>query len=101
MKFIRRAAAHLIRLLLFSALLTGAASVSAVAQSPPVESRLARGEVAVLNTPEAATNSWNTLESRKISPLVALYFDPGQGTSSGDIVRRALASNGELAAARL
>lgn len=32
---------------------------------------------------------------------VGLYFDPAQGASSTDLVRRALASNGELAAARL
>jgi cobalt-zinc-cadmium efflux system outer membrane protein len=32
---------------------------------------------------------------------VALYFDPQQGSSSLDVVRRAIASNGELAAARL
>lgn len=101
MRFIRRAAAHLTRLLLFSALLTGAASVSAIAQSPPVESHLARGEVPALNTIGAATDSLNTLESRKISPLVALYFDPAQGASSNELVRRALTSNGELAAARL
>lgn len=29
------------------------------------------------------------------------YFDPGQGTSANEIVRRALAANGELAAARM
>lgn len=40
-------------------------------------------------------------ESRVISPVVALYFDPTQGASSVDLVRRALAANGELAAARL
>jgi cobalt-zinc-cadmium efflux system outer membrane protein len=32
---------------------------------------------------------------------VALYFDPQQGSTSQDIARRALAANGELAAARL
>ncbi|MET0625422.1 MAG: TolC family protein [Pyrinomonadaceae bacterium] len=32
---------------------------------------------------------------------MGLYFDPAQGASSTDLVRRALASNGELAAARL
>ena len=36
-----------------------------------------------------------------VSPTVALYFDPVQGSSSIDLVRRALASNGQLAAARL
>ena len=36
-----------------------------------------------------------------VSPTVGRYWDPAQGTSSIDLVRRALASNGELAAARL
>src|ERR1044072_1532000 len=36
-----------------------------------------------------------------VSPTVALYFHPALGSSSVDLVRRALASNGELAAARL
>jgi cobalt-zinc-cadmium efflux system outer membrane protein len=35
------------------------------------------------------------------SPAVARYFDPFQGSSSVDLVRLALTSNGELAAARL
>lgn len=35
------------------------------------------------------------------APAIAGYFDPVQGTSSNDLVRRALAANGELAAARL
>src|SRR6266704_7040151 len=35
------------------------------------------------------------------SPTIACYFDSLQGSSSIDLVRRALASNGELAAARL
>ena len=33
--------------------------------------------------------------------LIGLYFDPVQGASSNDLVRRALSANGELAAARL
>lgn len=36
-----------------------------------------------------------------LAPTGSLYFDPQQGTSSADLVRRALASNAELAAARL
>src|SRR6185312_7400040 len=36
-----------------------------------------------------------------VSPTIAHYFDPLQGSSSIDLVRRALASNGELAAARI
>lgn len=39
----------------------------------------------------------STPPSLTISP----YFDPVQGTSSSDLVRRALASNGELAAVRI
>jgi outer membrane protein, heavy metal efflux system len=35
------------------------------------------------------------------SPTLGRYFDPLQGASSNDLVRRALASNGELAAARI
>lgn len=36
-----------------------------------------------------------------LSPTISNYFDPLQGSSSIDLVRRALASNGELAAARI
>ena len=36
-----------------------------------------------------------------LTPMLARYFDPVQGVSSNDLVRRALASNAELAAARL
>ncbi len=36
-----------------------------------------------------------------VSSTLALYFDPIQGTSSNDLVRRALSSNGEIAAARI
>ena len=40
-------------------------------------------------------------ESPPVSPTLARYYDPVQGESSADLVRRALASNGELAVARL
>ena len=36
-----------------------------------------------------------------VIPTLSLYFDPLQGASSNDLVRRALASNGELAAVRI
>lgn len=102
MQLIGRAAVDLTRLLIFSMLLTGAATATAVAQSPPgAGGALARGEAAALNMPNAATDALNASESRNISPLVALYFDPAQGASSNEVVRRALASNGELAAVRL
>ncbi len=42
-----------------------------------------------------------TVAREPVSPTLLLYFDPLQGTSSNDLVRRALASNGELAAARI
>ncbi len=47
-------------------------------------------------TPESSAPRPSTL-----SPTLKLYYDPLQGTSSSDLVRRALASNGELAAARI
>jgi cobalt-zinc-cadmium efflux system outer membrane protein len=40
-------------------------------------------------------------EAPAVSPALALYFDPLQGASALDLVQRALAGNGELAAARL
>lgn len=39
--------------------------------------------------------------SSPVSPALARYFDPLQGTSSNELVRRALASNGEIGASRL
>lgn len=39
--------------------------------------------------------------SKPVSVTLSPYFDPLQGASSNDLVRRALASNGELAAARI
>lgn len=38
---------------------------------------------------------------KSLTPTVTHYFDPIQGTSSNDLVRRALTSNGELAATRI
>ncbi|HYJ84867.1 MAG TPA: TolC family protein, partial [Pyrinomonadaceae bacterium] len=43
----------------------------------------------------------SAVETSGLSPTLQRYFDPVQGTSSSDLVRRALVSNGELAAARL
>ncbi len=43
----------------------------------------------------------STVNSGALSPTLARYFDPLQGASSSDLVRRALASNGELAAVRI
>ncbi len=43
----------------------------------------------------------NAVGSKPASSSVSLYFDPLEGSASIDLVRRALASNGELVAARL
>ena len=40
-------------------------------------------------------------EASSVSALVTRYYDPVQGESSADLVRRSLLSNGELVAARL
>jgi cobalt-zinc-cadmium efflux system outer membrane protein len=64
-------------------------------------------ETAVLNDVDLKSSLTTVLDDSPpttrsiVSPTVALYFDPVQGSSSVDLVRRALASNGELAAARL
>jgi len=42
-----------------------------------------------------------TVNTSTVKPAIAHYFDPVQGLSSDELVRRALASNGELAAARI
>lgn len=57
-------------------------------------------------TPATRSELWCDLpeatgEATRRSPTISLYFDPQQGTSANDLVRRALASNGELSAARL
>lgn len=48
----------------------------------------------------ADVNSASATHNAPVS-AIAGYFDPVQGASSNELVRRALASNGELAAARL
>jgi outer membrane protein, heavy metal efflux system len=58
-------------------------------QSPVIAANSAPG---VLDAP---------LATAPVGTTLSLYFDPLQGTSSNDLVRRALASNGELAAARI
>ena len=51
---------------------------------------------------KTSPNSTDVASSSKpVSTTLSPYFDPLQGASSNDLVRRALASNGELAAARI
>lgn len=79
-----------------------AASATASGQSRQREGELARG----IDTPTppasiAGGDFPGATISTKISPTVALYYNATRGASSLDLVRRALASNGELVAARL
>ena len=50
--------------------------------------------------PRIVSENAETVPTSK-SSLIRLYFDPVQGASANEIVRRALAANGELAAARM
>lgn len=50
---------------------------------------------------QAVNRSGESVTATPSSSVLARYFDPLQGASSSDLVRRALASNGELLAARL
>ena len=71
------------------------------AQSPP-DNTTARADVAANATSIDNLNAVALAPPRRAtSPTVALYFDPLQGASSDDLVRRALTANGELVAARL
>jgi cobalt-zinc-cadmium efflux system outer membrane protein len=102
MQFIRRAAIDFAGTFLLSMLLIEVAAVTAVAQSPPSESVPVRGDVTSrVIFSESTTGALKNSEGQKLSSLLALYFDPVQGVSSIDLVRRAFAANGELAAARL
>ena len=73
------------------------ACAAARAQSPP-EAEATPAQVATV--PASRPDSMPA-GAKPVSPLIGTYFDPLQGVSSTDLVRRALASNGELAAARL
>lgn len=67
------------------------AQSSGVAESGKDSLAVSSGRTSAVTEPVAST----------LTPMLARYFDPVQGASSNDLVRRALASNAELAAARL
>lgn len=95
-----RAVARLVALVLIALAGSGKASAQESAGAPV--GIASRGESnAPTNVSGAVPNAAGMSGGRAISPTVALYFDPRQGTSGNDLVRRALAANGELAAARL
>jgi cobalt-zinc-cadmium efflux system outer membrane protein len=86
----RGAAFPLIRPLAFSLSLI-LTTAPAFAQGGPGKTVVASAESPPMPTEAASA----------VSPLVARYFDPQQGTSSAELVSRALTSNGELQAVRL
>jgi cobalt-zinc-cadmium efflux system outer membrane protein len=82
-------------------LLICGAIIPAHAQNSAVTGTAAPAESVALSlsTPRALDSS--IPEGLALSPTIARYLDATQGTSSNDLVRRALLSNGELQAVRL
>lgn len=76
--------------------------VGAVRGQNPAETKSSQqvAETAPRNIFEGSAPATATTRSGTSSP-VSRYFDPLQGSSSDDLVRRALATNGEMLAARL
>jgi outer membrane protein, heavy metal efflux system len=71
---------------------------SVQAQNP---SELAVGPVGDTTAGRHDIRARSAIKPITLSPTLERYFDPFQGASSSDVVRRALASNGELAAVRI
>ena len=94
--FLRKRARAFVSLALsLSIVLVAVPSISAQSSSI-AESRTDLVTASNDRTPAVTGPAANT-----VTPMLARYFDPVQGASSNDLVRRALASNAELAAARL
>lgn len=75
-------------------------AVSAVnAQSATTAIVPGRTDEAAVSSDKSSTTAAPAASS--VTPLLARYFDPLQGASSNDLVRRALSANAELAASRL
>lgn len=101
LKFSRRVVRTLARALLLTlpVLLNGAA-LKAAAQSPTPAVAAAERPVEPAAVKAEGTGA-TPAGPAPPSPTVALYYDPIQGASSSDLVRRAFQSNREIAAARL
>lgn len=84
--------------ILFSIALGAVHSVSAQSSSGAAVAERGKDPVEVSNDRSSGAAE---PASSGLTPILARYFDPVQGVSSNDLVRRALASNAELAAARL
>ena len=74
-----------------------ALSNSTFAQTPAVN----RSGESVSESPPIVSSEKGSISATASISVLNRYFDPLQGASSSDLVRRALASNGELLAARL
>lgn len=99
--FSRRAVRTLARVLLLSlpVYLNGFGPVASAQSPPPAVAAAERpGAPAGVKADGAGTPS---VSPAPPSPTVTLYYDPVQGASSSDLVRRAFQSNREIAAARL
>ena len=94
----KRARAFASLILSLSIVLASVSSVSAQSSSGAAVAESGKDLVAVGNERTSAAAEPG---SNSVAPMLARYFDPVQGVSSNDLVRRALASNAELAAARL
>jgi outer membrane protein, heavy metal efflux system len=91
MRWLCKRQLHLAVVLAFSIITCGAV-VTGQNRALAVESSGGKAETSAGET---------TLNTSTVKPAIAHFFDPVQGLSSDDLVRRALASNGELAAARI
>lgn len=94
--FLRKRARTFVSLVLSLSIVLVAVSSIGAQSSGVVDSgkdsvAVSSGRTSAVTEPVAST----------LTPMLARYFDPVQGASSNDLVRRALASNAELAAARL
>lgn len=105
-----RARCALVRILVLSfstIVISVAVSVSVAAQNSSAARSAASDSVTSSIVVTASANEAPVItkaaaaKTKTASSVVALYADPLQGASSSDLVRRALASNGELAAGRL
>lgn len=89
MLFSRRMRVRTIRYLAISIVIAGTTTIRAQSTSQTA---------IALNQPSPSSS--NT-EAAPVTPILNRYYDPLQGESSADLIRRALLSNRELAAARL
>ena len=83
----------------FSVVLSFCSTITAQSPSETVVAGSIKGSDAIAGSQRASAESAPV--PRAANTALGRYFDPVQGTSPIDLVRRALASNGELAAVRI